>query len=333
MAVKRTVRPKELTKPVRIKVVTHDDIVESNIANDALSKYERYLSSEKNYSAETIRSYLSDLKEFESFLITEDLGTLVTATTSSARFYTTRMYNDEFKKKSIARHLSSLKTFYRFLESESIKDYNPFELIESPKVEKSLPKFLYIEEIEKIFNSIDTKTPIGKRNLCIMEILYGSGLRVSELCSLTYDNFDFSNSFIKVFGKGHKERYVPMNLRTINSVKDYYFVARPILILNNEQNDPLEFLVNSKGTALSTRGVRKILDKILLDASESIHISPHTLRHTFATHLLDGGADLRSVQEMLGHENLATTQIYTHVSTEKLKESMMNHPRQINNRK
>lgn len=329
MAVKKTVRPKSITKTPRIPVVTHDEIVESNINDEAKRNYMRYLSSEKNYSEMTVISYASDIEEFENFLGEENFGTLLNAKSIHARNYMTRMFNDEFKKKSIARHLSCLKSFYRYLVSINMVKSNPFELIESPKVEKTLPKFLYIEEIEKIFNSIDTSTPIGKRNLALMEILYGSGLRVSELCSLTEDSFDYANVQIKVFGKGHKERYVPMNQRTIDAIKDYIYLSRPLLIVKNELDNPKELFVNSKGTALSTRGVRKILDKILSDASESIHISPHTLRHTFATHLLDGGADLRSVQEMLGHENLATTQIYTHVSTEQLKKSMENHPRQI----
>ena len=333
MAVKKTVRPTgERSVPALKKkeVVTVDNEAKSK---EAIEKYREYLVSERNYSDFTINSYISDICEFKDFLSSEQMGTLITARSLHARNFMTRLFNSNFKKKSIARKLSSLKTFYRYLITEKIVEKNPFELIESPKVEKSLPRFLYKEEIEKIFSSIDTTTAIGKRNLAIMEILYGSGLRVSELVSLEIKDLDFSNAMIKVFGKGSKERYVPMNLRTIDALNSYIHIGRTELILKVETTSPSELFVNRNGGPLTARGVRVIINKVLEDAAESIHVYPHMLRHTFATHLLDGGADLRSVQEMLGHSNLSTTQIYTHVSTEQLKKSMENHPRQINNRK
>ena len=333
MAVKKTVRPtgKKVVQAVKKK----EEIVIDNeaLSKQAIEKYKQYLITERNYSEYTVNSYIDDICGFKDFLTEEGLGTLITARSVHARNYMTRMFNMDYKKKSIARKLSSLKTFYRFLITEKIVAKNPFELIESPKVEKSLPHFLYKEEIEKIFNSIDTTTAIGKRNIAIMEILYGSGLRVSELCSLKMDNLDFANEMIKVIGKGNKERYVPMNTRTIDALQTYIHIGRTELILKCESSAPLEIFVNRSGGALTPRGVRVIINKVLDDAAESIHVYPHMLRHTFATHLLDGGADLRSVQEMLGHSNLSTTQIYTHVSTEQLKKSMENHPRQSNNRK
>lgn len=333
MAVKKTVRPtgKKAIQAVKKKEVVAVD--NESLSKQAIEKYREYLISERNYSENTINSYINDICEFKDFLASEGMGTLITARSIHARNYMTRMFNNDYKKKSIARKLSSLKTFYRYLITEKIVTKNPFELIESPKLDKNLPHFLYKEEIEKIFNSIDTTTAIGKRNIAIMEVLYGSGLRVSELCSLKPSNLDFSNAMIKVIGKGNKERYVPMNGRTINALQTYIHVGRAELILKSESIAPEEIFVNRNGGALTPRGVRVIINKVLEDAAESIHVYPHMLRHTFATHLLDGGADLRSVQEMLGHSNLSTTQIYTHVSTEQLKRSMENHPRQSGNRK
>lgn len=333
MAVKKTVRPTGKRSTPTIKKRETLIVDNESLSREAIEKYKQYLTAERNYSEKTIESYIGDIEEFQEFLKSENMGTIITAKSIHARNYMTRMFNKDLKKKSIARKLSSLKTFYRFLITEKIVQKNPFELIESPKVEKSLPRFLYKEEIEKIFSSIDTTTAIGKRNMALMEVLYGSGLRVSELCSLTPKNLDFSNAMIKVIGKGQKERYVPMNSRTIEALHNYIHIGRPELILKVENKAPEELFVNRNGGPLTSRGVRVIIDKILNDAAESIHVYPHMLRHTFATHLLNGGADLRSVQEMLGHSNLSTTQIYTHVSTEQLKRSMELHPRQSGNRK
>lgn len=333
MAVKKTIRPTGKRSVPQVKKQETVVVDNEKKSIEAIEKYKQYLSAERNYSEYTINAYIDDICEFKDFLQQEQMGTLITARSIHARNFMTRLFNNEFKKKSIARKLSSLKTFYRYLITEKMVTKNPFELIESPKVEKSLPRFLYKEEIEKIFSSIDTSTAIGKRNLAIMEILYGSGLRVSELVSLEIKNLDFANAMIKVLGKGSKERYVPMNLRTIEALNNYIYIGRKELILKVETVAPSALFVNRNGGPLTTRGVRVIINKIIEDAAESIHVYPHMLRHTFATHLLDGGADLRSVQEMLGHSNLSTTQIYTHVSTEQLKKSMENHPRQINNRK
>ena len=331
MAVKKTIRPTGKRSVPSVKKQETVVVDNEKKSIEAIEKYKQYLSAERNYSEYTINAYIDDICEFKDFLQQEQMGTLITARSIHARNFMTRLFNNEFKKKSIARKLSSLKTFYRYLITEKMVTKNPFELIESPKVEKSLPRFLYKEEIEKIFSSIDTSTAIGKRNLAIMEILYGSGLRVSELVSLEIKTLDCANAMIKVLGKGSKERYVPMNLRTIEALNNYIYIGRKELILKVETVAPSALFVNRNGGPLTTRGVRVIINKIIEDAAESIHVYPHMLRHTFATHLLDGGADLRSVQEMLGHSNLSTTQIYTHVSTEQLKKSMENHPRQINN--
>ena len=229
----------------------------------------------------------------------------------------------------VNRHISSLRSFYRFLQrKEYVKD-NLFSEVETLKNPKNLPHFLYANEINAMFNSIDTTTALGRRNLAILEILYGSGVRVSELCGLTEKSIDFSDQTLKVFGKGHKERIVPISSKAKEALRNYLALGRTELLLRNEDNNPGELFLNHHGGPLTPRGVRVILNDIVDKAADTFKVSPHMLRHTFATSLLDGGADLRSVQEMLGHVNLSTTQIYTHVSKEKIKEAYMeNHPRQ-----
>ncbi len=307
-----------------IKKIDH-----ASIDEEAINKYRAYLNDERNYSEYTILNYINDIKEFKEFLGTNEFGYLTSVNkTNIARYYISHLSEKNYKKKSIARKISSLRTFYRYLEREGIVNDNIFENVETPKLDKPLPKVLYFNEISAIYASIDTTTALGIRDFAILEILYGSGLRVSELCNLTEKELDYRNKTIKVFGKGHKERYVPLNEQAISSIKKYLLVARPELRLNSKYPEPDVLFLNNHGGPLTTRGVRVILNNIIERSSESLHISPHTLRHTFATHLLDGGADLRSVQEMLGHSNLSTTQIYTHVSKEQLKRVYLEaHPR------
>lgn len=329
MALKRTVRGNK--KPtVRNTSIVKDTYDSASKIKDALDKYRNYLEVEKNYSMYTIQSYFKDINDFQDFLKLEKYGDLLRVKSDNiARYYISHLVTNGFSRKSIARKVSSMRAFYRYLTVEGIIEKSFFEGVETPKIEKQLPKFLYQNEIEIMFNTIDRSTPIGKRDYALLELLYGSGLRVSEICSITEKNLDFSNEMIKVFGKGSKERYVPMNTRTIDSLKEYLYVGRPSLIQNIELDATDSLFVNHHGGPLTPRGVRVILNKIIDKTGELGHVYPHMIRHTFATHLLDGGADLRSVQTMLGHENLSTTQIYTHVSKEQIKESyMQNHPRQ-----
>lgn len=300
--------------------------------NQAIDEFENYLLLERSYSQNTATSYLNDVNEYQQFLDNNHLGNLLTVKNASApRYFISELMEKGFKKKSIARKVSSLKSFYRFLIKRDLVSTNPFEAVDTPKVDKPLPKVLYEKEMDAIFASIDQNTPLGQRDLLIMEILYGSGLRVSELCDLTAKNFDFSNHTIKVLGKGNKERIVPMSDKTIEAYNLYYNHGRKNLLRNSKTPDAKELLLNKNGTKLTTRGVRVILDNVLTKSGDLMHASPHVLRHTFATHLLDGGADIRSVQEMLGHTSLSTTQIYTSVSKEKLKEVYLtHHPRMVN---
>lgn len=320
---------KSSVKKTTNKTTKKDQVVDKS--EEMIKLFKEYLQVERNFSNYTVDGYIKDIEDFYIYLKSDNFGNLLSITKSNVpRYYLSYLTTTVgLKKKSIARKLSSLRSFYRYLESENYIEENPFEMIETPKADKVLPKVLYKNEVENIFNSIDTSTAVGKRDILILELLYGSGLRVSELCGLKESDIDYANGMIKVFGKGHKERYVPMNSHIVDALKNYIHIARPELVLKNELKDSENLLVNKRGGPLTTRGVRVILDNIIDKASEHTHIHPHMLRHSFATHLLDGGADLRSVQEMLGHANLSTTQIYTHVSNEQLrKEYMAKHPRQ-----
>jgi integrase/recombinase XerC len=217
---------------------------------------------------------------------------------------------------------------YTFLSKEEYIKENPFQDIELPKQEKKLPKFIYPDEIENLFNSIDTATPLGFRNYVILEFLYGTGVRVSELCNIKLKDIDYYQNLCLVHGKGSKDRLVPLHNRLVNELSDYVITTRNDLLKHSKDKESKYLFLNNRGNNITARGVRMVINKILLNSGEALKISPHTLRHTFATHLLNNGADLRSVQELLGHEHLSSTQIYTKVSKEKLQEAYMNaHPR------
>lgn len=286
-----------------------------------ISAFINYLKTERNYSPYTILNYTNDIHEFIEYLDSNHFPRYDAIKSNIIRYYVSFLSDKGYKSRSIARKMSSLRSFYRFLMMEGIVATNVFSEISSPKLEKSLPKFLYFEELDQLFESINTNTPLGKRNMAILELLYGTGMRVSELCGLKVQDFDFYNNQLIVLGKGRKERYLPMYEHMKNALQDYLQSARIVLLAkgNNSEN-PYAFL-NYRGTELTQRGIRIILNQITDQAALQIKISPHMLRHSFATHLIDHGADLRSVQELLGHENLSTTQIYTHVSKDTLKEA------------
>ncbi|HHU55164.1 MAG TPA: tyrosine recombinase XerC [Acholeplasmataceae bacterium] len=286
-------------------------------------KFVNYLKNERNYSEYTISSYISDIKEFENFLIKNELGNLTNCKQNTTRYYLSYLNQKGFNPRSISRKLSSLRSFYRFLVQEEIVKLNIFSEISSPKADRTLPKFIYYEELDALFTCINTNTIIGKRDYALLELLYGTGIRVSECCNLKISDIDFYNDNIIVTGKGNKERYLPIYDSIKNALRDYLEFSR-IKLLAKSQNSNCDILfLNYKGTPLTPRGVRVILNNINDRASKNIKISPHMLRHSFATHLLDNGADLRTVQELLGHVNLSTTQIYTHVSKEQLKNAYM----------
>lgn len=292
--------------------------------DEVLILFRNYIESERRYSENTIISYLEDLNALINFLDTEQFGDLMTVSPRIARFFTATLH-DRYKPKTIARKISSIRSFYSFLVKDDVLEVNPFMDVELPKKEKKLPKFIYPEEIEHLFESIDQSTVLGKRNYLILEFLYGTGARVTELCDVKLKDINYYENNILLHGKGKKDRIVPLHTRLVKEMSDYVLTTRNDLLKHNESK---HLFLNNKGVNITSRGIRMVINKILVDSGESLKISPHTLRHTFATHLLNNGADLRTVQELLGHEHLSSTQIYTKVSNEKLRESYMSaHPR------
>ena len=286
-----------------------------------LEEYLKYLKYQKNYSQETIDSYEEDLVEFLDFLGRENLE-LLDVKYEDVRFFLMELDKKNNKASTVSRKLSSLRGFYKFLMNKDYMKTNPFALIKTPRKEKKLPRFFYYNELEEMFNSIDISNALGQRNRLILEVLYASGVRVSELVNIKLK--DINDEEVKVLGKGNKER--------ITRIGDY---AREILDLYlsdgykelNKKNSEYIFL-NKDGDKLTTRGVRYILEQVIKNTTINKKISPHMLRHSFATHLLNEGCDILSVQELLGHESLTATAIYTHVTTDRLKEVYFKtHPR------
>ena len=263
----------------------------------------------KNYSNYTINSYSKDLDNFYVYL-NQNNTEIKKVNYKFLRGYLTVLYDKKYSKKTIARNISTLKSFFKYLKKENIIKSNPMNLIKTPKIDKKLPKFLNYDDLEKILSIPDTTTFLGKRNALILELLYSTGVRVSELVNIKLNDIDLSEEKILILGKGNKERYVLFGRKAKEKMLDY---------LKEKTDDSPYLIVNRYGNKISDRGIRKILDSIILEASLSYKISPHTLRHTFATHMLDSGADIEIVRELLGHESLSTTQIYTHVTSESLK--------------
>lgn len=297
--------------------------------NEYIEKFIDYLISQRNYSSYTAINYKEDINSFNDYITTHKLApNLLKINERIIKNYMMFLDTKHLSKRSIGRHLSSLKSFYNYLEREKLITRNVVNEIKAPKIEKRLPHEIKFDEIEMMFESINLDTKLGPRNYLILEMLYGCGLRVSELCSLQIKDIDNKNEIILIHGKGAKDRYVPIHKGIVMALKDYITYSRVNLIAITEDTQNPFLFINYKGSTLTPRGVRKILNKIVFDTSETFKISPHMLRHSFATHLLNNGADLRSVQELLGHENLSTTQIYTGVSKEALKNAYMNaHPR------
>lgn len=286
-----------------------------------IDQFLNYLEFEQNYSSYTIKNYQIDLKEFKKFIQNKEISLIEY---NDIREYLLYLFDKKYKKKTIARKVSSLRSFFKYLYSENIIKDNPMVLISNPKLDKKLPKFLNNGEIEKILTIPDTKTPIGIRDALILEMLYSTGIRVSELINIKLDDINFHDRKIKILGKGNKERYVFFGQICLEKLNNYLQNSRPLLIKKG-----IDYLfLNKRSNQLSDRSVRKIVDDIAKKAELKMNISPHVLRHTFATHMLNEGADLKSVQELLGHENLSTTSIYTHVSNEHLRNTYLNcHPR------
>lgn len=298
-------------------------------SSELIDQFMEYLDA-SNYSKHTITSYSTDTMSLLNFLESEGLGNLQDVTDTLARYYIGYLSDNDYSNRSIGRKISSARKLYDFLKENGHVKTNPFKALIIPKQEKKNPRFIYENEIEQLFDSIDISTPKGMRDIAILEVMYGCGIRVSELCSIKMVDVDYSQNLILIHGKGNKDRFVPIHKKIVEAIKTYESFSRSEFLLRSEEYDQTILFLNYRGTPLTARGVRKILDGIIKNAGESgsMNITPHMLRHSFATHLLNNGADLRVVQELLGHSHLSSTQIYTHVSKEKLKsEYMKKHPR------
>lgn len=298
---------------------------------EVIQKYLDYLLGIKNYSPNTIKSYKEDILDFQNFIRSEKMARdLLHIRDRVANNFKSDLRRKNLSITSIDRKISSLHSFYKYLLKEELVDENYFDKVEAIKKEKRLPRILKEPELKHLFESIDVNTTLGFRNYILLEVLYGCGIRVSELCSMVISDINFSDSTIKIHGKGSKERLVIMFDDLAIDLKHYLKEERLALLRKSIDIDNRTVFLNKNGTSLTPRGVRVILNDIIKDAGETYHLTPHMLRHSFATSMLDHGADLRSVQELLGHESLSTTQIYTHVSLEKMKsEYMMSHPRAL----
>jgi integrase/recombinase XerC len=274
-------------------------------------RYIQYLEAERNASPYTVRNYRTDLADFFKFLRGKEIGLLDEVDRQVLRDYLSHLVGRGVVKASIARKLSAIRSFYRYLVREEIVSTNPIEKVSSPKLDRRLPSFLTLEEVERLLNAPDLSTPLGQRDRALLELLYASGLRVSELARLDLGQIDLDSNEIRVWGKGSKERVVLMGEPAAEALKSYLSQGRPKLL--GEKKGKSLFL-NRYGQRLPERRVQKILKERANQAGIGKRVHPHMLRHTFATHLLDGGADLRVVQELLGHARLSSTQIYTHVT-------------------
>ncbi len=283
-------------------------------------KFLDYLKFNKNYSELTIKSYDSDLTEFLNVIKKE----INNANEEDVKVYLNYLYDKKDKATSISRKISVLKSFYKYLYKNNLVSKNIMFDIGYPKKEKKLPKFVYYNELESIINESGNGV-FGVRNSLIIELLYATGVRVSELSNIKIKDIDFHNSSIRIMGKGSYERIVYFGDCAKSILNEYLNDFRNIN-LKNKNHDYL--LINKNGDKITDRGIRKVIDDILKKVSLKTHISPHSLRHTFATHLLDNGCDIKVVQELLGHKHLSTTSIYTHVSNERLREVYLKcHPR------
>jgi integrase/recombinase XerD len=292
-----------------------------------ISSYLMHVRVEKGLSANTISAYKRDLQKFDEFARKRKL-TLETVGRDDLVDFLAGLYRLKLESRTVARQLVTLRNFFRFAQIQELIPEDPSINLESPKIRRHLPGYLRLEEVEKLLEQPDAKTPMGLRDRAMLEVLYSTGLRVSELTSLGVNDLDTKVGCVRCIGKGDKERIVPVGKKALGMVDKYLREGRPQLLRNAKAGSGPALFVNRRGAALSRVGVWKILSAYGRRAGLRVALTPHMLRHSFATHLLERGADLRSVQLMLGHADISTTQIYTHVVEERLKQIYKaHHPR------
>ena len=295
--------------------------------SEVIENYANYLRFEKNASENTIEAYVSDLQKLQNFA-EQNLASVTPITISYEHLqeFLYQVSKINYSERTQARWISSIKGFFSFLLEDELREDNPSALLETPKLGLYLPDTLSLEEIEKLISATDENTDLAKRNRCMIEVLYGCGLRVSELTELQISNINFKENYLKIQGKGDKVRFVPLADYTADFIKNYINNIRSKQKINPKHSDIL--FLNSRGAQISRQMVFLIIKEIVRKAGIQKNISPHTFRHSFATHLLQNGADLRFIQEMLGHSSITTTEIYTHLNTEELHETILKyHPR------
>lgn len=284
-----------------------------------IEKFIEYLIIEKKYSKNTINSYKKDLEKFNTILKNKNIKNV---TKEDIKEYLNEI-NKNLNSKSVSRNISTLKSFYKYLKINKIINKNIMDQINNPKIKKALPKVLTEEEVSKLLD-IELKNDFDYRNKAMLELMYSSGLRVSELINLNINDIDLNNDSVRIFGKGSKERIIPLNDYAKEALNKYILSHRKELFKHGENN---YLFLNNHGNKMTRQGFFKILKNIAKQKSIKTEFSPHTLRHSFATHLLKYGADLRSIQELLGHSDISSTQIYTHITNEKLhKDYIEYHP-------
>ena len=304
-------------------------------ARELADTFLSYLARVRNYSPNTAAAYAQDL---DCFLIwASNCGIdVLQATHRDFRRFLSSLSGAGYAKTTVNRRLSAVRSFYSWLVREGVIESNPAAVVSSPKLPKPLPHVLSQEDVEKLLVCADASTPTGALDAALVELLYASGARIGEVASLDVDRIDFSDKSVRLFGKGSKERIVPLYPAALHALDAYLAHARPVLLANHKGGLTAEeaadaqraLFINARGARMSERSLRARFEKLLAQAGLAGMATPHTMRHTFATEVLDGGADLRSVQEMLGHASLSTTQIYTHLTPERLREvSLQAHPR------
>ncbi len=291
--------------------------------NAQIARFRQYLVYEKGLSPKSVEAYLHDVQLLADFLGEDKIAD---ATFEELQKFLKHLYESDFNARSQARIVSGMRAFYRYLIYANVREDDPTELLDAPKIGVHLPDVLTVDEIKDIIAVIDLSTPEGHRNRAMVEVMYGCGLRVSELVTLRLSNLFFDDGFIKVVGKGSKERLIPIGKTAINAVNQYVDGNRKLLKIKKGEEDYV--FLNRRGAHLTREMVFMLVKKWVAAAGIDKTVSPHTFRHSFATHLIEGGADLRAVQQMLGHESITTTEIYTHLDQDYLRTNIaLFHPR------
>lgn len=289
--------------------------------DDVIKKYKNYLLLEKSLSANSIDAYMEDLAKLSGFMANEELK-VEDITLDHLQQFIAQLYDLGISARSVARIISGIKSFFSYLELDGYIQNNPTELLDTPKIGLKLPTVLSLEEIELLLSVIDLSTKEGQRNRAILEVLYGCGLRISELTKLRFSDLFFDEGFIKVEGKGSKQRLVPISHTAINEIQKYLIYRSQIEVKKGYEN---ALFLSNRGTPISRIMVFHFIKQYAMEVGIKKTISPHTFRHSFATHLLEGGANIRAIQLMLGHEKITTTEIYTHMDREYLRQEIIEH--------